>query len=60
VWIICDRKGIAKISGSIYMSGLVDENDRCIFGEYPGKLKDVLGIWVEEVDALRPYEIVCW
>lgn len=38
------------------MSGLVDENDRCIFGEYPGKLKEVLGIWVEEVDALRPYE----
>ena len=38
------------------MSGLVDENDRCVFGEYPGKLKDVLGIWVEEVDALRPDE----
>lgn len=38
------------------MSGLVDENDRCVFGEYPGKLKEVLGIWVEEVDALRPYE----
>lgn len=38
------------------MSGLVDENDRCVFGEYPGKLKDVLGIRVEEVDALRPDE----
>lgn len=38
------------------MSGLVDENDRCIFGEYPGKLRDMLGIWVEEVDALRPDE----
>ena len=38
------------------MSGLVDENDRCVFGEYPGQLKDVLGIWVEEVDALRPDE----
>lgn len=38
------------------MSGLVDENDRCVFGEYPGKLRDVLGIWVEEVDALRPEE----
>ena len=38
------------------MSGLVDENDRCVFGEYPGKLKEVLGIWVEEVDALRPDE----
>lgn len=38
------------------MSGLADENDRCIFGEYPGQLKEVLGIWVEEVDALRPDE----
>lgn len=38
------------------MSGLVDENDRCVFGPYPGKLKDMLGIWVEETDALRPYE----
>ena len=27
-----------------------------MFGEYPGKLKDVLGIWVEETDALRPEE----
>lgn len=38
------------------MSGLVDENDRCVFGAYPGKLKNMLGIWVEETDALRPYE----
>ena len=38
------------------MSGLVDENDRCVFGEYPGKLKEALGIRVEETDALRPEE----
>ncbi len=38
------------------MSGLVDENDRCVFGEYPGKLREMLGIWVEETDALRPEE----
>ncbi len=38
------------------MSGLVDENDRCAFGAYPGLLKEMLGIWVEETDALRPYE----
>jgi beta-galactosidase len=38
------------------MSGLADENDRCVFGEYPGRLRDVLGIWVEETDALRPEE----
>lgn len=38
------------------MSGLADENDRCVFGAYPGKLKEMLGIWVEETDALKPYE----
>ena len=38
------------------MSGLADDNDRCVFGAYPGKLKEMLGIWVEETDALRPYE----
>lgn len=38
------------------MTGLADENDRCIFGEYPGKLKEVLGVWVEETDALFPEE----
>jgi len=38
------------------MSGLADENDRCIFGEYPGKLKEVLGVWIEETDALFPEE----
>ncbi len=27
-----------------------------MFGEYPGKLRDALGIWVEETDALRPEE----
>lgn len=38
------------------MSGLVDENDRCVFGEYPGLLKEMFGIWVEETDALFPEE----
>jgi beta-galactosidase len=38
------------------MTGLADENDRCIFGEYPGPLKEVLGIRVEETDALFPEE----
>ncbi len=38
------------------MTGLADENDRCIYGEYPGQLRDILGIWVEETDALFPAE----
>ncbi|MGI6672531.1 MAG: beta-galactosidase [Christensenellales bacterium] len=39
-----------------YLSGVADENDRCVFGEYPGPLKEVLGIAVEETDALYPEE----
>lgn len=35
-----------------YFSGIVDEHDLVILGGYPGKLKDILGIWVEENDAL--------
>ena len=37
-----------------YFSGYVDENDLVITGGYPGKLRDILGIWVEESDALPP------
>lgn len=37
-----------------FFSGIVDENDRVHLGGYPGPLKDVLGIWVEETDALLP------
>lgn len=35
-----------------YFSGIVDEHDLVILGGYPGKLRDILGIWVEENDAL--------
>lgn len=37
-----------------YFSGYVDENDLVITGGYPGKLRDILGVWVEESDALPP------
>ena len=37
-----------------FFTGWVDENDRVIPGGYPGALRDVLGIWVEEIDALAP------
>ena len=33
-------------------SGYVDESDLVTVGGYPGKLRDILGIWVEESDAL--------
>ena len=38
-----------------FLSGLVDEHDLVITGGYPGKLRDILGIWVEETDELPSY-----
>lgn len=35
-------------------SGYVDENDLVTLGGYPGELKDLAGIWVEEIDGLYP------
>jgi beta-galactosidase len=37
-----------------FFSGLVNENDLVTLGGYPGELRDLLGIWVEEIDALTP------
>lgn len=40
-----------------YMTGMVNENDLCYLGGFPGgKLKDVFGIWNEEIDTLYPDE----
>jgi beta-galactosidase len=35
-----------------FFSGIVNENDRVTPGGYPGELRKLLGIWVEESDAL--------
>ena len=35
-----------------YLSGWVDEYNRCFLGGFPGPMKDVLGIWSEEMDSL--------
>jgi beta-galactosidase len=37
-----------------YFSGIVDERDLVTLGGYPGELRALLGIWVEETDALLP------
>ena len=39
-----------------YLSGYVDENDRITLGGYPGKLRKLTGIWVEETDSLPETE----
>ena len=37
-----------------YMSGLVDQSDNVYLGGYPGPLRRMAGVWVEEIDALAP------
>lgn len=47
-------KTFVKAGGTFittYFSGIVDEHD-LVIGAYPGELKELLGIWVEEQDAL--------
>ncbi|MEG1291962.1 MAG: beta-galactosidase [Lachnospiraceae bacterium] len=39
-----------------FFSGYVEEHDLVITGGYPGNLRDILGIWVEETDALPAYK----
>lgn len=36
------------------MAGIVDASDNVYLGGYPGPLRELAGIWVEEVDALAP------
>lgn len=53
----CDEKirSFVKNGGSFvttFFSGIVQENDLVMSGGYPGSLRDILGIWVEEQDAL--------
>lgn len=39
-----------------YFSGYVEDHDLVVLGGYPGKLKDICGVWVEESDALPETE----
>lgn len=45
-----------------YWSGIVDENDLCFLGGFPGgensPLREVLGIWAEEIDSMYDHERV--
>jgi beta-galactosidase len=50
-------KNFVKSGGyfvTTFYSGIVDENDRVAPGGYPGELRELLGIWVEELDVLTP------
>jgi beta-galactosidase len=55
---VSDRlKSFVKQGGTMvtsFFSGIVNENDLVTLGGYPGELRDLLGIWVEEIDSLQP------
>ena len=48
------RKGGTFVT--TYFSGVVDENDLCFLGGFPGPLREVTGIWAEEIDSLYDNE----
>ena len=37
-----------------FMSGIVGQSDNVYLGGYPGPLREMAGVWVEEIDALAP------
>jgi beta-galactosidase len=52
-------KAFVKQGGTFaatYVTGYVNETDLCYQGGFPGPLKELLGIWCEEIDALYPGE----
>lgn len=53
-------KNFVKNGGTLvctYMTGMVNENDLCHLGGWPGAgLREVFGIWNEEIDTLNPGE----
>ncbi|MBQ3550761.1 MAG: beta-galactosidase [Clostridia bacterium] len=53
-------KSFVKNGGTLvctYMTGMVNENDLCHLGGWPGAgLREVFGIWNEEIDTLNPGE----
>ncbi|WP_246166158.1 beta-galactosidase [Bifidobacterium canis] len=46
------RSGGRLVTG--YMSGIHNEFDLVIPGGYPGPLRELCGLWVEEIDAIAP------
>lgn len=44
------KNGGTLVTG--FFSGIVNENDLCYLGGFPGPLRDLTGIWAEEIDTL--------
>lgn len=57
---VADRvRDFVKAGGcfvTTYWSGIVDESDLCFTTGRPGPLRDVMGIWSEEIDALYDHQ----
>ena len=52
---LCDYVKRGGILVCTYMTGYVNQNDLCALGGFPaGKLKDLFGVWNEEIDTLYP------
>lgn len=43
-----------------YFSGYVEDHDLVVTGGYPARLRDILGIWVEESDAIIEGQCNCF
>lgn len=39
-----------------YWTGVVDENDLCHLGGFPGPLRKTVGVWAEEMDGLHDHD----
>lgn len=54
---LCDFVERGGVLVCTYMTGYVNENDLCHLGGFPfGELKNLFGIWNEEIDTLYPGE----
>ncbi len=50
-------EAFVKAGGTLittFMSGIVGQSDNVYLGGYPGPLRSMAGVWVEEIDALAP------
>ncbi|MFT4136725.1 beta-galactosidase [Microbacterium sp.] len=55
-------RGYTAAGGTLavsYFSGIVGANDDVPAGPYPGQLREVLGLWIEEFEPMRRGETVC-
>lgn len=48
------RQGGVLVTG--YWTGIVNETDLCFLSGFPGPLRECLGIWAEEIDALYDWQ----